>query len=82
MTSSTTPSNLTFSAIDFPINCSDSQGPEGRKSDLLSLKAMSSLASLSLKEDDEVPDDWMDRDNEESDEEEQEPSPCLITRTN
>jgi len=82
MTSSTTCSNLTFSAIDFPINCSDSQGPEGRKSDLLSLKAMSSLASLSLKEDDEVPDDWMDRDNEESDEEEQEPSSCLITQTN
>ena len=79
---SRTCSNFTFSAIDFPINCSDSQGPEGRKSDLLSNKAMSSLASLSLKVADEVPDSWMERDNEDSDKEEQEPSSCLITRTN
>ena len=76
--------NLSFSAIDFPINCncSDSRGPEGRKSDLLSPKAMSSLASLSLKVNDDVPDSWMERDTEESDQEEQDPlSSCTITRT-
>lgn len=82
MTSATS-KNLTFSAIDFPINCSDNRGPEGRKSDLLSPNAMSSLASLSLKENDDVPDSWMERDNEESEEEEQElsSSSCIVTRT-
>ena len=53
MTSATS-KNLTFSGIDFPINWSDKRGPEGRKSDLLSPNAMSSLASLSLKENDDV----------------------------
>ena len=80
MTSATS-KHLTLSAIDFPINCSNSRGPEGRKSDLLSPNAMSSLASLSLKENDVVPDSWMERDNEESEEEEQELSSCIVTRT-
>ena len=73
--------HFSFSTIDFPINCSSNRGMEGRKSDLLSPKEVSAMASLSLGANHDVPDSWMERDIEESSGDEPEVPTCLMSGT-